>query len=175
MIKQTAATIILIIILTVSGCSRPLEAHSQQAPNSVSDIAVGHASLPSPGEQNKNETDEMFEATGVHREDALTFFDSVLYAINNDDPEALAGMIAYPRKITTPNSETTLSSPEDFLPYYSAIFTNSFKKTIQQDYSSGLFWHDGMISMGSGSIWIAPLDGDLSILTIQSNDGYSIR
>ena len=121
--------------------------------------------------------DDFFQQCGMEKEEAesgrLGFIEDVM----NDNKEAVAARIVYPRVVTVSAGSFEVQDAAGFLTYYDEIFTESFKTKLDQEAEQELFCSDGMISFGTGMIWFFPSSNGsgLEISTVNGLDGCSVR
>ena len=126
--------------------------------------------------------------TGVEEGEAQSFYADFLYLLENGDRRAVAENIRYPACVTVWKSsesgkylaEIPVASAEEFLPYYDEIFTEGLWEDIMTTrydmQRADMIPHNGMMGAAGGAIWFAALeDGSLAVLTIQNDEGCSIR
>lgn len=121
--------------------------------------------------------DDFFQQCGMERDEAengrLGFIEDVM----NDNKEAVAARIVYPRVVTVASGSFEVQDAAGFLTYYDEIFTESFKAQLDQEAEQELFCSDGMISFGTGMVWFFPSSNGsgLEISTVNGLDGCSVR
>lgn len=129
-----------------------------------------------PDEDETTEEDFLFyNQSGVERAEAEETIEQFLWYLENDNREAVAAMIAWPRLVSVPSEEYLVETAEDFLACYDRIFLEDFiKKLLEADHAA--FCHDGLISFGNGEIWFyADYQGEgLKISTVNGPDGCSV-
>ena len=135
----------------------------------------------------KPSEEEFILRTGVEEAEAQVFYADFLSLLENDDRRAVAESIHYPACVTVWNTsesgtylvEVPVASADEFLPYYDDIFTDGLWESISQNQytmeRADLITNDGMIGAAGGAIWFAPLEDGLAVLTIQNDEGCSIR
>lgn len=120
--------------------------------------------------QEENTDDPMYEITGIRERDARAFLETFLAHVNAGEKEAAAKMILYPKKVFFPGKEVTVSSAEELLPYYDEIFTEEYKKRINDAMGDDLFWNYMGVMLGNGEIWLQETDGVLGISAVNSGE-----
>ncbi len=113
--------------------------------------------------------------SGMSKEEAAAFVSTFLEAVKADNREAVAGMIRYPRQVKTPAGEAQVAGAEEFLTYYDDIFTQDFRKKLEETPATDLFCKDGLIGLGDGSVWFYPatVEDDMSVTSVNvSADRY---
>lgn len=127
-------------------------------------------------EEEKQDTeeaaDQMYQVLGIHERDARSFVTEFLKRVQADDREAVAGMIAYPRKIVMPDQEVIVQNDQEFLPWYDVVFTKEFKELLAGDANTrdDIFWNYMGFSIGSGKVWFNEIEGTLKVITINKGD-----
>lgn len=122
--------------------------------------------------------DEMFRMnTGMGKEEASAFVGRFLEAVQAGDQSAVASMITYPRMVKTPSYEGTVADAEEFLSHYDEIFTEEFKQKLKDVSPSDVFYRNGLISVGDGSLWFYPAtaEADMSVGTINAAQDRYVR
>ena len=129
-----------------------------------------------------------YNITGIEEWQAQEFFTLFAAHIESDDRQAVAEMLCYPATVThrstteagTHQVYETVESPEEFLPFYDYIFTES----LWQDYimanrydreRADLIPHNGMIGAAAGAVWFIPTEDGMYIVTVQNGEGCSVR
>ena len=111
------------------------------------------------------------------KEEASAFVGRFLDAVQAGDQSAVAAMITYPRMVKTPSYEGTVASAEEFLSHYDEIFTEEFKQRLKDVSPSDVFYRNGLISVGDGSLWFYPAtaEADMSVGTINAAQDRYVR
>ena len=113
--------------------------------------------------------------SGMSKEEAAAFVSTFLEAVKADNREAVAGMIRYPRQVKTPAGEAQVAGAAESLTYYDDIFTQDFRKKLEETPATDLFCKDGLIGLGDGSVWFYPatVEDDMSVTSVNvSADRY---
>ena len=121
------------------------------------------------------DAEAFFMQSGMSKEEAAAFGSRFLEAVKADNREAVAGMIRYPRQVKTPAGEAQVAGAEEFLTYYDDIFTQDFRKKLEETPATDLFCKDGLIGLGDGSVWFYPatVEDDMSVTSVNvSADRY---
>ena len=121
------------------------------------------------------DAEAFFMQSGMSKEEAAAFVSTFLEAVKADNREAVAGMIRYPRQVKTPAGEAQVAGAEEFLTYYDDIFTQDFRKKLEETPATDLFCKDGLIGLGDGSVWFYPatVEDDMSVTSVNvSADRY---
>lgn len=121
------------------------------------------------------DAEAFFMQSGMSKEEAAAFVSTFLEAVKADNREAVAGMIRYPRQVKTPAGEAQVAGAEEFLAYYDDIFTQDFRKKLEETPATDLFCKDGLIGLGDGSVWFYPatVEDDMSVTSVNvSADRY---
>lgn len=147
------------------------EIDEQKANDSIETIMKYLAGRSSSGkEESESAADPMYEVTGIKERDARAFLETFLAHVNADEKEAAAEMILYPKRVFFPGKEVTVSSAEEFLPYYDEIFTEDYKKRINEAMDEDLFWNYMGVMLGNGEIWIQESEGALGISAVNNGE-----
>ena len=77
------------------------------------------------------------------------FLAALQQAVAYDDHAAVSDMVTYPFRISTGR----VSTPEQFLKYYDAIFTSNVKRAIANQSADSLFYRDQGVMIGDGEVW----------------------
>lgn len=121
------------------------------------------------------DAEAFFMQSGMSKEEAAAFVSTFLEAVKADNRETVAGMIRYPRQVKTPAGEAQVAGAEEFLAYYDDIFTQDFRKKLEETPATDLFCKDGLIGLGDGSVWFYPatVEDDMSVTSVNvSADRY---
>lgn len=155
-----------------SGIALQPDAGQQQSGGTA---AAGDAALPA---DSASGDDEMFRMnTGMGKEEASAFVGRFLDAVQAGDQSAVAAMITYPRMVKTPSYEGPVAGAEEFLTHYDEIFTEEFKQRLKDVSPSDVFYRNGLISVGDGSLWFYPAtaEADMSVGTINAAQDRYVR
>lgn len=126
------------------------------------------------------EEDAIYAVTGMEDSFAQSFYSGFYKAVEEDRREDVAGMIAWPRVLTTEDGETLIMTAEEFLPYYDQVITQGLRDAMSQNQytedRADLFASNGSVGAAGGAVWFALVeDGRAEILTIQNPEGGSLR
>lgn len=132
--------------------------------------------------------EEFFQITGIEETDAQAFFANFVGCVERGDRQTVAEMLHYPATVTWKNAtaegtyhlQETIESPEAFLPFYDFIFTEALWQnyilTNQYDKErADLIPDNGMIGAAGGTIWFMPTSDGMQVVTVQNNEGGSVR
>lgn len=138
---------------------------------------AAEADRESGGDQAGVSDQQFLDNTGMGKEEAAAFVSSFLAVVKADDREAVAAMIAYPRKVKTPDGEGTVNHAGEFLAYYDGIFTETFKEKLESLSAGDLFTDNGMIGVGDGCLWFYPatVETDMCVGTINAAEDRYVR
>lgn len=124
--------------------------------------------------------DPLYIRTGIQYEAAKEFVLLLAEEIEDGEKEVVAGMLAYPVQIETPDGTWTAETPEEFLPYYdrtigenarSLTADMTWEPTPEKIFSDG----SGLASAANGAVWFGLAeDGVIRVFTLQT-DQWSIR
>ena len=132
--------------------------------------------------------EKFFHITGAKESDAQAFFANFIGCVEHGDRLAVAELLHYPATVTWQNAtaegtyhlQETIESPEAFLPFYDFIFTEglwqNYILTNQYDKErADLIPDNGMIGAAGGTIWFMPTSDGMQVVTVQNNEGGSVR
>ena len=113
--------------------------------------------------------DRFYPATGIREAQAQAFFAQLVRDLEEGNRQEAAERIAWPRTVCLGEETIRVEGPEEFLPYYDAIFTRELLDllhTHQYDRErADLFYPDG-------ALWFGRIeDGRIAVLTVQSPEG----
>lgn len=152
------------------GTQAPVESGAGDGAQSLM-LEGGNSEAPDQGA----DAEAFFMQSGMSKEEAVAFVSTFLEAVKADNREAVAGMIRYPRQVKTPAGEAQVAGAEEFLAYYDEIFTQDFRKKLEETPATDLFCKDGLIGLGDGSVWFYPAtaEDDMSVTSVNvSADRY---
>jgi len=133
---------------------------------------------PEPGEIPPEE-DLFLLRTGIREAAAQKFYTEWITLVENEEREAVLETIHYPVTVTVAEGSFTAEKAEDFLPYYDEIFTEELLEAdMINRYTkewADLITNDGLIGAAGGAVWMAPLESEIQIFTVQNPEGWSIR
>lgn len=120
------------------------------------------------------EKPSMYETNGIDEDSATKFMGRFISYILNDNEEAAAEMIKYPRRVIMPDKELIVHNSDEFLKYYDMIFTSSFKLELESALNEGLDWNYSGAWIGYGDVWLRDYVGSLYIDYISNDEGYAV-
>ena len=127
----------------------------------------------------KPSPEEFLRMTGVTEEIAQRCYGTWFADVEKDERAAVAEQLRYPAVVTVEEGTFTVSSPEEFLPYYDSIFTaDLLEMDAVNRYTKervDLFHHNGIIGAAGGAVWMAVTETGIKIMTVQNPEGWSIR
>lgn len=123
--------------------------------------------------------EEFLLRSGVEEAEAQQFYAAFVGYVENADRQAAAELLVYPAVVTTGEETAIVNSPEEFLPYYDIIFSQSLMDDIwENQYTkerADLLAQDGMAGAAGGCIWFARQeDGRIRIVMIENSEGAGI-
>lgn len=153
--------------------SDSIEAMGPEETETVETSAIGISETDGNGETN----DAFYQQCGMSREEAESDRIGFIEDVMNENKEAVAARIMYPRTVTVAAGTFEVQDAAGFMAYYDEIFTESFKAQLDQEAEQELFCQNGMVSFGSGLIWFFPSGsgGSMDISSINGLDGCSVR
>ena len=117
--------------------------------------------------------------TGVREAAAQKFYTEFSAHVENRERLAVLDMLNYPAVLTGKEETITVSYPEELLPYYDRLFTESLWEQITvNQYTkewADLFYNNGMIGAAGGAVWLAATEQGLRVMTVQDSDGWSVH
>ena len=136
----------------------------------------------------KPTTEDFLRIAGVEEAEAQTFFAAFVGCVERDERQAVADMLYYPATVTWWNTTAagthqvyeTVESPEEFLPFYDEIFTESLwwdcimanRYDMEQ---ADLIPDNGMVGAAGGAVWFMPTDDGMRVVTVQNPEDNSVR
>lgn len=121
--------------------------------------------------------DAFYQQCGMSREEAESDRIGFIEDVMNENKDAVAARIMYPRTVTVAAGTFEVQDAAGFMAYYDEIFTEPFKAQLDQEAEQELFCQNGMVSFGSGLVWFFPSGsgGSMDISSINGLDGCSVR
>lgn len=131
--------------------------------------------------------EDFYRISGVEEPEAQSFFAEFAACVETADWQAVAEMLYYPATVTWWNTTEagtyqvyeTVKSPEEFLPLYDYIFTESLLDCISQNMytkeRADLIPDNGMVGAAGGAIWFMETTEGFKVVTAQTPEGNSVR
>lgn len=117
--------------------------------------------------------DEFRAVVGMEEAEVQKFFADFLSMTEDGDTLAAAGCLAYPIVLEANGEAVWAENPEDLLPYWDTIFTDTLQERIlihQYDKERSDLWVDGCSVMAAGgAIRMENVSGELRITSIVEN------
>ncbi len=94
--------------------------------------------------------------TKVSDKDVGDFANRIKDYISNNDKENVANLVDYPVTLKVNGVTNTITSKDDFIKNYEAIFTDNYKETIKGSFTEYMFVNDQGIMLGDSTynMWI---------------------
>ncbi|MBE6961827.1 MAG: hypothetical protein E7445_05160 [Ruminococcaceae bacterium] len=116
------------------------------------------------------EGDLFLQNTGITEAAAQEFYCALYRAVDKNRRQDVAEMIAWPRKVVTPDGEFFIQSAEEFLPHYADVFTDDVVMAMQHNQytmeRADLFAWDGQVCGAGGEIRFGLVDGAIRVQTV---------
>lgn len=162
-VLASVAVFVLAAILFITPKKALAEADSVQAAAEI-DISKETA-----------QSKKMHDICGIYQGEAEIFWEELRDALENDERERAAKLIAYPKVMETGAESIYLENEKDFLEYYDMIFTESFKKFLSRSLYGDMQYNDSGIFLGNGEIWIAKSEDAICIAAISNAAGVWVH
>lgn len=141
--------------------------------------ALWEETIESPGAEGAAVTGDaaFYQQCGMPIEEADRGRLGLIEDVMNENKEAVAARIVYPRVVTVASGTFEVQDAQEFMAYYDEIFTEAFKMELDKQAEQELFCRDGMISFGTGLIWFFPSSNGsgMEISAINGLGGNSLR
>lgn len=126
-------------------------------------------------DNDSSDADAMYQVNGIREEEAQAFAENFVTLAQEDDREAVASMIRYPRTLVVNGTETTLESAEDFLAYYDEILPEDFIKTLASLLTQPLSYRYDGTFLGDGALWMSSAGGELLVDSLFPSDTVQMK
>lgn len=101
-------------------------------------------------------------ANGISYRRAVTFFTQVVGLVRSSDKSALAELVTFPLRASTP-----IKTRADFIAQYERLFTPSETAAITHADPAEIFCKNGAFMLGDGELWAAPDEhGEYRLTTV---------
>jgi len=136
----------------------------------------------------KPSAERFYQISGVEESEAQKFLADFAARIEADDRQAVAEMLYYPAAVTWWNTTAAgtyqvyeiVETPEEFLPFYDKIFTESLwwdciTANRYDRERADLIPDNGMVGAAGGAIWFVPTADGMRVVTVQNHEDNSLR
>lgn len=126
-------------------------------------------------EETDSQKDEMYEMTGIKKEEARAFLETWVEHIKDGEKEEVSSVIAFPKKVILPNQEVIVQNAEEFAVYYDEIFTEAYKEDLYRFLEEdSVWWNYRGVALGDGEVWLNKRDGTLMIDALNSAEDRGV-